>query len=164
MDISYFDGGERTCPKTFPKVCVCEYCSSKCFKKRNASLGLSVSDLSHSDTRLSVMLNGLEVHVYNRSEMYAKLERTFGLKPSILVPVRRAITAKSVPLHSWGKHDSHAIVAMCKHVIVTRTMSCKFCIVQENCPLLKSSLKFSMNSCRLKICRLTNVQSCVKWN
>ncbi|KAG4067242.1 hypothetical protein HA402_000233 [Bradysia odoriphaga] len=43
-------------------------------------------DLSHSDTRLSVMLNGLEVHVYNRSELYAKLERTFGLKPSILVP------------------------------------------------------------------------------
>lgn len=43
-------------------------------------------DLSHSDTRLSVMLNGLELHVYNRSELYAKLEKTFGLKPSILVP------------------------------------------------------------------------------
>lgn len=49
------------------------------------------SDLSHSDTRLSVMLNGLEVHVYNRSELYAKLERTFGLKPSILVPVSFSI-------------------------------------------------------------------------
>lgn len=44
-------------------------------------------DLSHSDTRLSVMLNGFELHVYNRSELYAKLEKTFGLKPSILVPV-----------------------------------------------------------------------------
>lgn len=44
-------------------------------------------DLSHSDTRLSVMLNNFEMHVYNRSEMYAKLEKTFGLKPSILVPV-----------------------------------------------------------------------------
>lgn len=44
-------------------------------------------DLSHSDTRLSIMLNGLELHVYNRSDLYSKLEKTFGLKPSILVPV-----------------------------------------------------------------------------
>lgn len=44
-------------------------------------------DLSHSDTRLSVMLNGFELHVYNRSEMYAHLEKIFGLKASILVPV-----------------------------------------------------------------------------
>ncbi|XP_058456070.1 bridge-like lipid transfer protein family member 1 isoform X4 [Malaya genurostris] len=43
-------------------------------------------DLSHSDTRLSVMLNGFELHVYNRSELYAKLEKTFGLKSSILIP------------------------------------------------------------------------------
>ncbi|GAB0095271.1 Protein KIAA1109 [Sergentomyia squamirostris] len=43
-------------------------------------------DLSHSDTRLSVMLNGLEMHVYNRCELYAKLEKTFGLKPTILIP------------------------------------------------------------------------------
>lgn len=46
-------------------------------------------DLSHSDTRLSAMLNGFELHVYNRSELYSKLEKTFGLKPSILIPVRR---------------------------------------------------------------------------
>lgn len=45
-------------------------------------------DLSHSDTRLSVMLNGFELHVFNRSELYSKLEKTFGLKPSILIPVR----------------------------------------------------------------------------
>lgn len=43
-------------------------------------------DLSHSDTRLSMMLNGLELHVYNRSDLYSKLEKTFGMKPSILVP------------------------------------------------------------------------------
>lgn len=46
-------------------------------------------DLSHSDTRLSVMLNGFELHVFNRSELYAKLEKTFGLKPSILIPVKK---------------------------------------------------------------------------
>lgn len=36
-------------------------------------------DLSHSDTRLSVMLNGLELHVYNRSHLYSRLEKIFGL-------------------------------------------------------------------------------------
>ncbi|XP_043271443.1 transmembrane protein KIAA1109 isoform X4 [Venturia canescens] len=36
-------------------------------------------DLSHSDTRLSVMLNGFELHVYNRGHLYAHLEKTFGL-------------------------------------------------------------------------------------
>ncbi|KAF7987765.1 hypothetical protein HCN44_003628 [Aphidius gifuensis] len=40
-------------------------------------------DLSHSDTRLSVMLNGFEVHGYNRCDLYATLERTFGLSPQI---------------------------------------------------------------------------------
>lgn len=48
-------------------------------------------DLSHSDTRLSVMLNGFELHVFNRSELYAKLEKTFGLKPSILIPVKKQL-------------------------------------------------------------------------
>ncbi|KAG5893448.1 hypothetical protein JTB14_012167 [Gonioctena quinquepunctata] len=40
-------------------------------------------DLSHSDTRLSVMLNVFELHVYNRSEVYAKLEKIFGLSLNI---------------------------------------------------------------------------------
>ncbi|XP_050315619.1 transmembrane protein KIAA1109 isoform X2 [Anthonomus grandis grandis] len=40
-------------------------------------------DLSHSDTRLSVMLNGFELHVYNRSQLYSNLEKTFGLGSNI---------------------------------------------------------------------------------
>lgn len=40
-------------------------------------------DLSHSDTRLSVMLNGLELHVYNRSHLYSRLEKIFGLGSNI---------------------------------------------------------------------------------
>lgn len=43
-------------------------------------------DLSHSDTRLSVMLNGFELHIYNRSELYTRLEKAFGLKPSMMIP------------------------------------------------------------------------------
>ncbi|XP_046668210.1 transmembrane protein KIAA1109 homolog isoform X3 [Homalodisca vitripennis] len=42
-------------------------------------------DLSHSDTRLSVMLNGFELHFYNRSAVYGHLERVFGLDP-VLFP------------------------------------------------------------------------------
>uniref|UniRef100_A0A1B6DJ95 Bridge-like lipid transfer protein family member 1 C-terminal domain-containing protein n=2 Tax=Clastoptera arizonana TaxID=38151 RepID=A0A1B6DJ95_9HEMI len=42
-------------------------------------------DLSHSDTRLSIMLNGFELHVYNRSNVYGHLERVFGLDP-VLFP------------------------------------------------------------------------------
>lgn len=44
-----------------------------------------ISDLSHSDTRLSLLLNGLELHVYNRSQLYNQLERLFGLE-SLLIP------------------------------------------------------------------------------
>ncbi|XP_060534290.1 bridge-like lipid transfer protein family member 1 [Cylas formicarius] len=40
-------------------------------------------DLSHSDTRLSVMLNGFEVHVYNRSDMYTRLAKIFGFGHNI---------------------------------------------------------------------------------
>ncbi|XP_035231560.1 transmembrane protein KIAA1109-like [Stegodyphus dumicola] len=43
-------------------------------------------DLSHSDTRLSLLLNGFELHVYNRSQLYSRLEHLFGLEPSIIPP------------------------------------------------------------------------------
>ncbi|XP_055381705.1 bridge-like lipid transfer protein family member 1 isoform X2 [Condylostylus longicornis] len=43
-------------------------------------------DLSHSDTRLSVQLNGFEIHTYNRSNLYNLLEKTFGLPSAILMP------------------------------------------------------------------------------
>lgn len=30
------------------------------------------------------MLNGFELHVYNRSDVYSQLERVFGLEPGII--------------------------------------------------------------------------------
>lgn len=42
-----------------------------------------ITDLSHSDTRLSIMLNGFELHFYNRCDLYNELEKTFGLEPVI---------------------------------------------------------------------------------
>ena len=43
-------------------------------------------DLSHSDTRLSMQLNGFEYHHYNRSRVYQELEKKFGLEPRIIPP------------------------------------------------------------------------------
>lgn len=40
--------------------------------------------MSHSDTRLSILLNGFEYHLYNRSAYYSRLERLFGLDALII--------------------------------------------------------------------------------
>ncbi len=45
----------------------------------NIIMNISVSDLSHSETRLSMYLDTFELHVYNRSEVYTRLEKLFGL-------------------------------------------------------------------------------------
>ena len=42
-------------------------------------------DFSHQESRLHVLLNGLEVHIYNRTKEYYKLEKLFDL-PSKLKP------------------------------------------------------------------------------
>lgn len=48
----------------------------------------SVSVFSLSDpkaeTRLFVTVNGFEFHVYNRTDLYARLQETFGLEPTLL--------------------------------------------------------------------------------
>ena len=36
-------------------------------------------DLSHSDTRVSIQLNGFELHIYNRTSTYKELEKKFGI-------------------------------------------------------------------------------------
>lgn len=41
----------------------------------------SFTDLSHSDTRLSLLWNGFELHIFNRSHLYNELERIFNLPP-----------------------------------------------------------------------------------
>lgn len=83
MAISSFDGGALT----FPRM------SQKVIREINKYFALHLTafhlDLSHSDTRLSVQLNGFELHIYNRSDLYDQLERTFGMQPSVLIPVSR---------------------------------------------------------------------------
>lgn len=36
-----------------------------------------LSDLSHLETRMSVFLDGFEFHVYNKSQVYGRLEKLF---------------------------------------------------------------------------------------
>lgn len=38
-----------------------------------------VSDMSHSETKLFSFIDGLEVHMYNKSATYGRLEKLFGL-------------------------------------------------------------------------------------
>lgn len=52
--------------------------------------------MSHSETRLSVFVDGFEFHIYNRSKTYAMLEKLFGLKPSIILEQEEAqVTPKT---------------------------------------------------------------------
>lgn len=42
---------------------------------------IQTTDFSHSDARISMFLNGFEHHIYNRSQLYSELEKTFGINP-----------------------------------------------------------------------------------
>ncbi|KAG7510694.1 hypothetical protein JOB18_028724 [Solea senegalensis] len=39
-----------------------------------------------AETRLYVTVNGFEFHVYNRTDLYARLQETFGLDPTLITP------------------------------------------------------------------------------
>ncbi|CAJ1073975.1 transmembrane protein KIAA1109 homolog isoform X9 [Xyrichtys novacula] len=39
-----------------------------------------------AETRLYVTVNGFEFHVYNRTDLYARLQKTFGLEPTLITP------------------------------------------------------------------------------
>ncbi|XP_076156832.1 bridge-like lipid transfer protein family member 1 isoform X6 [Alosa pseudoharengus] len=41
-----------------------------------------------AETRLYVTVNGFEFHVYNRTDLYARLQKTFGLEPTLIPPNR----------------------------------------------------------------------------
>lgn len=39
-----------------------------------------------AETRLYMTVNGFEFHVYNRTDLYARLQETFGLDPTLITP------------------------------------------------------------------------------
>ncbi|RXG59111.1 hypothetical protein Avbf_01112 [Armadillidium vulgare] len=64
-------------------------------------------DMSKSDHRLWVELNGPELHVYNRSEVYSKLEELFGLDPQMIPKSSKAdiesLSNKDIPVSGEDK-------------------------------------------------------------
>lgn len=49
-------------------------------------LSCPLSSDPKAETRLYVTVNGFEFHVYNRTDLYARLQETFGLEPTLLTP------------------------------------------------------------------------------
>lgn len=41
-----------------------------------------------AETRLYVTVNGFEFHVYNRTDLYTRLQEIFGLEPTLIQPNR----------------------------------------------------------------------------
>ncbi len=39
-----------------------------------------------AETRLYVTVNGFEFHVYNRTDLYTRLQEIFGLEPTLIPP------------------------------------------------------------------------------
>lgn len=74
----------------------CSSVSVFCMNVVNLSCLLSVSKNEFTlcvlssdpkaETRLSVTVNGFEFHVYNRTDLYARLQETFGLEPKLITP------------------------------------------------------------------------------
>ena len=53
-------------------------------------------DLSHSETRVSVLLDNFECHVFNRSSLYSRLEEVFGLDGQMIpIPPKEEISEQS---------------------------------------------------------------------
>lgn len=48
----------------------------------------SLSADPKAETRLYVTVNGFEFHVYNRTDLYGRLQETFGLEPTLITPKR----------------------------------------------------------------------------
>ncbi|XP_051945787.1 transmembrane protein KIAA1109 homolog [Xyrauchen texanus] len=67
-----------------------------------------------AETRLYVNINGFEFHVYNRTDLYARLQEVFGLEPTLIPPHRdeekeqeqRVETLKSVPIKTESPEPS----------------------------------------------------------
>ncbi|KNC30209.1 hypothetical protein FF38_06938 [Lucilia cuprina] len=92
-------------------------------------------DLSHSDTRLSVQLNGSELHIYNRSDLYDELERTFGLKPSLLIPTDSLSTEERSKLKEHTMNMENARHS--KHQSVKHSEAMKATTWRDLIPVIK---------------------------
>ena len=78
MDISFLDGNRgKQILSTTIQVNTLQNLSN--FRWRSYVPKDVSEDLSHSDTRVSIQLNGFELHFYNRTSTYKELEKKFGI-------------------------------------------------------------------------------------
>lgn len=82
-----------------------------------------ILDLSHSDTRLSVMLNGFELHVYNRCHLYNELSKKFGLDSSIFPEKNEEISlsTKEHAMNLANERDSASENKVRAEAVMART-------------------------------------------
>lgn len=59
-----------------------------------------------AETRLYVTVNGFEFHVYNRTDLYARLQETFGLEPTLITPKKD---------EERGREDTKKTLERCDH-------------------------------------------------
>lgn len=79
-------------------------------------------DFSHLDTRLQVLLNGLEVHIYNRSQLYSRLEKLFNLPSKIFGEFRKSddnVDKNSAKNMKPSKYVWHDLIPVSKIEIST---------------------------------------------
>ena len=55
-----------------------------------------ITDMTSAEPRLHVELNGLKVHVYNRTDVYSGLEKLFGLDSSHSTPPEESSDGKEL--------------------------------------------------------------------
>ncbi|KAI1299178.1 putative transmembrane protein [Halotydeus destructor] len=64
------------------------------------------TDLSHSDTRLSFVLNGYELHIYNRCQTYNRLEKLFNIPQRLFPDKEDGEPTETDQLHNSSSNGS----------------------------------------------------------
>lgn len=91
--------------------------------------------MTHCDHRLLVELNGLKVHVYNRTNLYSKLEQFFGLESLLL------------PEQNKDKSEDHLVDRTSDHNDMTFWTSWRDLI-----PVIKVDLNMVSSQCTSLLC------------
>lgn len=58
-----------------------------------------------AETRLYVTVNGFEFHVYNRTDLYGRLQETFGLEPTLMTPKKDEDRGREDPKKTLERSD-----------------------------------------------------------
>lgn len=91
-----------------------------------------ISACADAEARVFVLLNGLELHIYNRSQLYAHLEQLFGLEPTVLPSSHEQLKPEE-PNNAVEDHPWRDLVPVVKvlvtslHFLVQGKQYCGLC-------------------------------------